>query len=116
MDYSTDYLSGFFDAKACINIYNKRDLRVYIPFSDQDVLNIFKEKFGGTVCKNGDQYLYQIVGNKAKNLIESMLPGMHSNKVQIAKAAIEYQKWRECIGTYAQNAREQALKIIRQEH
>lgn len=71
---SIPYLSGFFDAEACICINGPNSIRVSIPQAYKNILSIYQQFYGGHIYKDVNTYRWRIYSNNAINLLSAIKP------------------------------------------
>ena len=104
-DVDLAYLAGFFDGEGSINVYAQSHYSGYGTFSlrlniqieqvHRGVLESFQTRFGGALYQKKRQkdshreiFLYQIAAQKAKPLLEALLPYLRQKK-EIARLALQ---------------------------
>ena len=89
------YLAGFFDGEGCIHIATVKSrcsLRAQVGNNRVDVLNIFKDIFGGTIhAPKGYNFSeWRITGTGVEGFLEAMLPYLILKKEE-AELGLEYR-------------------------
>jgi len=108
-DVLLGYLTGFFDGEGYVGIQKgKRDnysFRLAITNSNYDILNIYKNKYGGDIRpkkdKNKKEYhknlwLWELFNSDTLQFLEEIHPYTKVKKEQIYYA-IQFQQWHESI-------------------
>ena len=99
---STEYVAGFFDGEGCVNISadrnNKPFIRILIVNTDNDVLEQFKEKWGGNITHNKRHkenwkrsYTWRLSHQKAINFLKDLEPHLIVKKKQTNLAISFYE-------------------------
>lgn len=108
-DVLLGYLTGFFDGEGYVGIQKgKRDgytFRLAVTNSNYDILNIYKNKYGGKIRpkkdKNKkeyykDQWLWELFDSDTLPFLEEIYPYTKVKKEQIYYA-IQFQEWHDSI-------------------
>jgi hypothetical protein len=102
---SSEYLAGYIDADGCIDIARDSPrvsyVRIQVGSINRLPLERFQDRFGGSIIhkkvSNGPYWNWVIKSNKAKMLLESILPFL-VNKQEEAKLALRFSSIVHSVG------------------
>ena len=82
----SQYFAGFFDKSGSINIIKERNstkLRVNMTHFDEEPLKLGQSIWGGTVIRNKNGFIWNMVSNQAKKFLNDIKSWSISKKNKI---------------------------------
>ena len=105
-------MAGYFDAKA-VNSISNGTIRVSMVHNCSDIFLMLKGLYGGTVTTLNNSNLFQITGQKAKKMLEDLLPFLVLKKYEV-ETLLEFQSYKGFMADEVIRSKQECISTLKE--